>query len=149
VTLKKHGQLRGCIGMIQEKMPLYQAVVDYAIHSATKDPRFKPMTADEAKEVDIEISVMNPTADPMTPFQKVKDVSEIVIGRDGLLLRRGSYQGILLPQVPVEQGWDRDKYLEGICRKAGVPNGAWKDAKTELYRFSAQVFGEKEQPQTR
>jgi AmmeMemoRadiSam system protein B/AmmeMemoRadiSam system protein A len=148
VTLKKHGQLRGCIGMIQEKMPLYQAVVDYAIHSATQDPRFKPMTADEAKEVEIEISVMNPTAGPMTPFQKVKDVSEIVIGRDGLLLRKGSYQGILLPQVPAEQGWDRDKYLEGICRKARLPDGAWESEGAELYRFSAQVFGERE-PQTR
>jgi AmmeMemoRadiSam system protein A len=142
VTLKKHDQLRGCIGVIQETLPLCEAVVEYAIHSATQDPRFKPMTADEIGEVEIEISVMNPTADRMSPFQKVKDVSEIVIGRDGLLLRKGIAHGILLPQVPVEQGWDRDKFLEGICRKAGLPDGAWKNPDAELYRFSAQVFGE-------
>jgi AmmeMemoRadiSam system protein B/AmmeMemoRadiSam system protein A len=144
VTLKEEGALRGCIGTIRGVKPLYQAVMENAVNASTRDPRFRPMTADEAQKVEIEISVMNPTADPMSPFQKVKDVSEIVIGRDGLLLRRGSYQGILLPQVPVEQGWDRDQYLEGICRKARLPNGAWKDAGTELYRFSAQVFGEKD-----
>ena len=142
VTLRKEGALRGCIGVIEEKMPLCRAVVEYAIHAATRDPRFKPVTAEEAKEVEIEISVMNPTADPMSPFQKVKDVSEIVVGRDGLFLKKGMAQGILLPQVPVEQGWDRDTFLTGICRKAGLPNGAWEDPRAELYRFSAQVFGE-------
>jgi AmmeMemoRadiSam system protein A len=121
---------------------LYRAVVEYAIHASTQDPRFPPMTAAEVKDVEIEISVMNPTADPMSPFQKVKDVAEIVIGRDGLFLKKGMAQGILLPQVPTEQGWDRDTFLEGICRKAGLPSGAWKDPEAELYRFSAQVFGE-------
>ena len=142
VTLRKHGALRGCIGIIQERTPLYRAVVEYAIHASTQDPRFPPMTAEEVKEVEIEISVMNPTADPMSPFQEVKDVSEIVIGRDGLFLKQGVAQGILLPQVPEEQGWDRDAFLEGICRKAGLPDGAWKNPKAKLYRFSAQVFGE-------
>jgi AmmeMemoRadiSam system protein B/AmmeMemoRadiSam system protein A len=142
VTLRKHGALRGCIGIIQERTPLYRAVVEYAIHASTQDPRFPPMTAAEVKDVEIEISVMNPTADPMSPFQKVKDVAEIVIGRDGLFLKKGMAQGILLPQVPTEQGWDRDTFLEGICRKAGLPSGAWKDPEAELYRFSAQVFGE-------
>jgi AmmeMemoRadiSam system protein A len=123
-------------------MPLCQAVVEYAIHSATRDPRFRPVTAKEAKEIEIEISVMNPTADPLSPFQKVKEVSEIVIGRDGLFLKKGMAQGILLPQVPVEQGWNRDTFLTGICRKAGLPDGAWNDKDAELYRFSAQVFGE-------
>ena len=142
VTLRKHGALRGCIGVIEERLPLCRAVVEYAIHAATRDPRFRPVTAEEAKEVEIEISVMNPTADPLSPFQKVKDVSEIVIGRDGLFLKKGMVQGILLPQVPVEQGWDRDTFLMGICRKAGLPDGAWEEPQAELYRFSAQVFGE-------
>jgi len=142
VTLRKEGTLRGCIGVIEEKLPLCRAVVEYAIHSATRDPRFRPVTAEEAKEVEIEISVMNPTADPLSPFQRVEDVSEIVIGRDGLFLRKGMAQGILLPQVPTEQGWDRDTFLVGICRKAGLPDGSWEDPQAELYRFSAQVFGE-------
>jgi len=142
VTLRRKGALRGCIGVIEERMPLCRAVVEYAIHSATRDPRFRPVTAEEAKEIEIEISVMNPTADPLSPFQKVKDVSEIVVGKDGLFLRKGMVQGILLPQVPVEQGWDRDTFLIGICRKAGLPDGAWDDKDAQLYRFSAQVFGE-------
>ena len=142
VTLRKQGALRGCIGIIQERTPLCRAVVEYAIHAATQDPRFRPMTLEEVKDVEIEISVMNPTADPLSPFQKVKDVSEIVVGRDGLFLKKGATQGILLPQVPVEQGWDRDTFLEGICRKAGLPNGSWREPEAELYRFSAQVFGE-------
>lgn len=142
VTLRKQGALRGCIGVIEERLPLCRAVVEYAIHAATRDPRFRPVTAEEAKEIEIEISVMNPTADLLSPFQKVKDVSEIVIGRDGLFLKKGMVQGILLPQVPVEQGWDRDTLLVGICRKAGLPDGSWEDKDAELYRFSAQVFGE-------
>ena len=142
VTLREEGALRGCIGTIRGVTPLSKAVVENAIKASTRDPRFRPMTADETKKVEIEISVMNPTAGPMTPFQRVNDVSEIVIGGDGLLLKKGLNQGILLPQVPVEQGWDRDQFLEGICRKSGLPSGAWKDPEAELYRYSAQVFGE-------
>jgi len=142
VTLTEQGKLRGCIGTIMGVTPLYESVMDNAIRASTQDPRFPPVTVAEAKKVHIEISVMNPTAGEMSPFQKVKDVSEIVIGRDGLLLKKGFSQGILLPQVPVEEKWDRDTFLQGICRKAGLPNGAWKDPQAELYRFSAQVFGE-------
>jgi len=144
VTLKKGGELRGCIGHIQEgDTPLYKLVGQYAVHSAIHDSRFRPMTKNEVEQVHIEISVMRHVDSPMSPFKECKDVNDIVVGRDGLLIRGGSgRQGILLPQVPVEQNWDLEEYLLGICRKAGLPPGAWRDPSTELYTFSAQVFGE-------
>lgn len=134
VTLKKRGELRGCIGLIKGIKPLYLGVIDMAIAAATQDPRFSPVTKNELKDIKIEISVL-------TPFQKVKEPEkEIVIGRDGLYIVKGFYSGLLLPQVPVEWGWDREKFLEQVCYKAGLPKDAWKTA--ELYKFQALVFGE-------
>ncbi len=134
VTLKKKGELRGCIGLIKGIKPLYLGVVDMAIAAATQDPRFLPVKKDELKDIEIEISVL-------TPFEKVKDPEkEIVVGRDGLYIIKGYYSGLLLPQVPVEWGWDRKTFLEQVCYKAGLPKDAWKTA--ELYRFQALVFSE-------
>lgn len=135
VTLKKHGDLRGCIGQIRAVDPLYKAVQKMAIEAATRDPRFPPVRHAELKDIEIEISIL-------TPFEPVKDVSEIEVGKHGLYIRKGLYSGLLLPQVPVEWGWDRDEFLEQVCRKAGLPPGAWKDA--TLFKFEAQVFNEKE-----
>jgi len=143
VTLKKHGNLRGCIGHIQEgDKPLYELVRDYVIHSAVHDRRFKPMTKEEVDDVHIEISVMRHVDSPMSPFKECSDPTTIVVGRDGLLIKNGMRQGILLPQVPVEQKWTLDQYLDGICRKAGLPRDVLDDPRTKLYTFSAQVFGE-------
>lgn len=134
VTLKKKGELRGCIGLIKGIKPLYLGVIDMAIAAATQDPRFPPVIKNELKDIEIEISIL-------TPFQKVEDPEkDIVVGRDGLYIMKGFYSGLLLPQVPVEWGWDRKTFLEQVCYKAGLPKDAWKTA--ELYKFQAIVFGE-------
>jgi AmmeMemoRadiSam system protein B/AmmeMemoRadiSam system protein A len=137
VTLQEKGDLRGCIGHMWSNEELYLLVQQMAIAAATEDPRFMPVQADELPDIDIEISVLS-------PMQLVKDVSEIEVGRDGLYIVSGPYAGVLLPQVATEWGWDRDEFLREVCLKAGLPTDAWKKGAT-LYRFSAQVFGEKEQ----
>jgi hypothetical protein len=131
VTIKEHGALRGCIGHVQAVMPLYQSVVKNAIAASSGDPRFPPMTKDELGDIDVEISILS-------PMQRVKDVREIEIGRHGLVIRKDSRSGLLLPQVPLEQGWDRETFLRQICAKAGLPENAWKEA--DLYSFTAEII---------
>lgn len=133
VTINKHGNLRGCIGHIYADKPLYLACQEMARAAALEDPRFNPVSEKELPELEIEISVL-------TPFERVKDIKEIVIGRDGLIVRRGYYSGLLLPQVATEYGWDVVEFLEHTCEKAGLPKDAYKLKDTEIYRFSAQVF---------
>ena len=140
VTLKEKGELRGCIGLIAAEKPLYLGVRDAATSAALRDPRFPPMTAAELPNLQYEISVL-------TPFRRVLDVKEVRVGRDGLLMIQGRYEGILLPQVPVEQGWDRKTFLEEACLKAGLPRQAWQDEATDIYSFSALVFGERKSPE--
>jgi MEMO1 family protein len=135
VTLKKRGNLRGCIGYLTGLKPLVQAVLDNSYNAAFKDPRFEPLTADELSDISIEISVLT---EPVL----VKSVEEIMTGRDGLIMERGMYRGLLLPQVAVEQGWDRKTFLDQTCLKAGLPADSWKDSETKIYRFQAIVFGE-------
>lgn len=144
VTLRHGGMLRGCIGYTRGMESLAETVRDNAINAATRDPRFPPVTPAELDEVKIEISALCPGETPDSPFIAVHDVSEIEIGRDGLYLENAGPHGggLLLPQVPVEQGWSLNEYLAGICRKAGVTDGAWQLPDAKLYRFAAQVFGE-------
>jgi len=141
VTLKEKGELRGCIGLITPEKPLYLSVRDAAAFAAVRDPRFSPVTAGELSQLDYEISVL-------TPFRRVFDVKEIRVGRDGLLMIRGSNEGVLLPQVPTEQGWDRKTFLEETCLKAGLPRQAWQDEATDIFAFSAIVFDEHRTPET-
>jgi AmmeMemoRadiSam system protein A len=136
VTLHAQGDLRGCIGYIEGIKPLYETVMDNARNAATEDTRFSPVGKAELAQIDIEISALS-------PLRKIGSVEEIVIGKHGLLIKKGYNQGVFLPQVPVEQGWNLEQYLEGICRKAYLPRGAWKEG-AELQVFTAQVFGEKE-----
>lgn len=133
VTLKKHGGLRGCIGQIIAQGPLDRAVRDMAKAAASSDPRFPPVKPDELKDITIEISVL-------TPPEDLKDPLAVVVGADGLIIEKGFSRGVLLPQVPVEEGWTKDEYLEGICRKAGLFGECWRDAK--LQKFQAIVFSE-------
>ena len=135
VTLEKKGNLRGCIGYLTGLKPLVQAVLDNSYNAAFKDPRFPPVTADELSGISIEISVLTEPA-------LVKSADEIKTGRDGIIIERGAYRGLLLPQVATEQGWDRDTFLDHACLKAGLPAGSWKDGVTKIYRFQAIVFGE-------
>ena len=144
VTLRDNGHLRGCIGYTTNSAPLAEAVSENAINAAARDPRFMPITPDELPRISIEISALTPGETPDTPFKRVNDISEILLGRDGLYIERPPHRGgLLLPQVPAEQGWDLVQFLAGVCRKAGYPDAAWKDKATLLYRFSAQVFSEK------
>lgn len=137
VTLKRLGQLRGCIGYIVSEDPLYQTIQRAAVAAATQDPRFPAVGSNEMAEITVEISILS-------PLQRVTDSQQIVIGRDGLFIRRGYYQGLLLPQVAPEQGWNREQFLEGVCHKAGLPGTAWRDPSTELFSFTAEVFSEEE-----
>ena len=136
VTLQEEGDLRGCIGHMWSNQELYLLVQQMAVAAATEDPRFEPVQARELPDLDIEISVLS-------PMELVKDVSEIEVGRDGLYIVSGPYAGVLLPQVATEWGWDRDEFLREVCLKDGLPTDAWEKGAT-LYRFGAQVFGEKE-----
>lgn len=137
VTLHKNGQLRGCIGYVEPIKPLYQAVIDMAIAAAFQDPRFPPLKMEEFNDISIEISAMS-------PLKKIKDISEVQVGVHGILIKRGFYQGLLLPQVATEQGWDRDTFLEHTCYKAGMGPDCWKHPDTEIYIFSAEVFSEED-----
>ncbi|MEA3369118.1 MAG: AmmeMemoRadiSam system protein B [Candidatus Ratteibacteria bacterium] len=137
VTLNKQGRLRGCIGFPEAVLPLYQAVSQAAVSAALKDYRFPTVTQKELSDIEIEISALS-------PLEKISDVEKVEVGRHGLVIRKGIYSGLLLPQVPVEYGWDRAEFLERICEKAGLPRGAWR-GNVELYIFTAQVFHEKKQ----
>ncbi len=146
VTLRRSGALRGCIGYTKNIEALAEAVRDNAINAAARDPRFPPVTVEELPELDIEVSALCPGDTPDSPFLEVRAISEIVIGRDGLYLEQAGPRGggLLLPQVPVEQGWDLPAFLAALCRKAGAPERAWELPGARLYRFSAQVFSERE-----
>jgi len=135
VTLKAHGELRGCIGHITASEPLADTVKEVALSSAFEDPRFPPLRPEEWDAVRIEISVLS-------PFELVTDAGRIQVGVHGIMLRRGSRSGLLLPQVAVEQGWDRETFLTHCCYKAGLPGDAWRSPETRLSIFSAIVFHE-------
>ena len=136
VTLHKKGELRGCIGNIIGTQPLWMTVRDMAVESSTRDPRFEPVAPDELKDIKIEISVLSQP-------KRVQDINEIKMGTHGVIVKRGFNNGVFLPQVATETGWSRDEFLSNLCaHKAGLPADAWKDKKTELYTFTAQVFGE-------
>ncbi len=133
VCIHKGQDLRGCIGVIEARAPLWETIKRMAVEAAFGDPRFCALTSDELDKIDIEISVL-------TPIQRIGDPSEIEIGKHGLLIRRGVRSGLLLPQVATEHNWNREQLLEWTCRKAGLPEKAWKDKDVELYVFSADVF---------
>ncbi|MBP1608756.1 MAG: hypothetical protein H6Q04_991 [Acidobacteria bacterium] len=135
VSLHEGGQLRGCIGQLAPDRELFKVVQSCVLSAALEDPRFLPVKADEVPDLNIEISVL-------TPFQRLRDIEAIEIGKHGLLVTRGIHRGLLLPQVATEYGWDRQTFLEQTCRKAGLPETAWKDAETIVHTFEAEVFAE-------
>ncbi|MCK4282779.1 MAG: AmmeMemoRadiSam system protein B [Candidatus Brocadiae bacterium] len=135
VTLKKNGELRGCIGHIVSNQPLYLCVREVARLAALSDPRFPPLEESELGEITIAISVMSPP-------KKVESVQEIEVGRDGLIISKGGRRGLLLPQVAAEYGWGREEFLKQTCRKAGLAQNAYKSDDAEVYKFQAIIFGE-------
>ncbi len=139
VTLTKDGKLRGCIGQIIARHTLAAAVREAAVSAAVRDHRFPPVTRDELDELHIEISVLS-------PMEPVASYTDIEVGKHGVMVVRGRRSGVFLPQVAPEQGWGRDQMLQNLCsHKAGLPADAYKDPDTELYAFTAQVFGESEE----
>lgn len=135
VTLKRSGQLRGCLGTFACGPDLAAAVARCAVDSATEDPRFPAVTADEAPRLSIEISVLG----PLEPIEPVAPEA-IVVGRDGLVVEQGRRRGLLLPQVASERGWTAEEFLRQTSIKAGLEPDAWRTA--SVSRFSADVFGD-------
>lgn len=132
-TLHLGGHLRGCIGYMNAGNPLYETVIETAAAAAFQDPRFVPVNPEEAAALQIEISVISPTA-PIQP-------EEVVIGKHGLMITHRGRRGLLLPQVPIEWGWNRERFLTELCHKAGLPCDAWQQG-AQLEAFTAEVFGE-------
>lgn len=134
VTLKKAQDLRGCIGSPLSDEPLEVSIPDSAERAAFEDPRFPPLRRREVGSTVFEVTVLT-TPEPVEP-------GDVEVGRHGLMVGSGPAAGLLLPQVPVEQGWGREEFLEGVCRKAGLPPGTWRSA--TLKAFEGQVFREAE-----
>jgi AmmeMemoRadiSam system protein A len=133
VTLTRTGRLRGCIGSIMPRAPLYVTIAQMGYAAAFEDPRFPPLRPGEWAEVSMEISVLS-------VLTRCPDPELIEVGRHGLVLIQGGHSGVFLPQVPVEQGWDRLAYLESLCGKAGLPRGSWRKPDAVLQWFEAFVF---------
>lgn len=138
VSLHRHGELRGCIGNIQPVGTLHESVVANAIAAATRDPRFRPVRPEELTALDIEISALT----PLEPFTSPDDIR---VGVHGVYLSASSCRGVLLPQVAAQYGWTAEEFLRHTAVKAGLPPDAWPTA--QLFRFSAEVFSEREMTQ--
>jgi len=147
VTLNKVGgsghRLRGCIGFPYPEKPLAEAVVDAAISAAFRDPRFSPVSPEEMDSIVVEVSVLTPP-EPVRADRPDRYPDHIDVGRDGLIVCHGSRRGLLLPQVPVEWGWDAEEFLTHCCLKARLPPDAWLTPGTEIQKFQAIIFGEEE-----
>lgn len=139
VTIHNKGRLRGCIGMIEGRQPVFETIIEMAIEASRNDPRFEPVGPAEIKDIDIEISVL-------TPKRRVNSIDEIEMGRHGVIVKKGFLSGVYLPQVATETGWSKEKFMESLCSgKAGLAPDAYKDPKTEIYVFEAEVFSEKQE----
>ncbi len=138
VTLRKNGELRGCIGIIEEnEKPLYKVVSEMAIAAAVEDSRFDPVNLKEMDEIKIEISVLSPLKKIADPFK------EIEIGKHGVMIKQGLRGGVFLPQVAMEENWDLEEFMDNLCEhKAGLPKDIWKSGKADIYIFSTEVFKE-------
>ena len=133
-SLHLRGELRGCVGYVLPSCPVYRAVAETARAAAFDDNRFPPVTRQEAAHLEIELSILSPP--------QLVNAEEIEVGRHGLLITWHGRRGLLLPQVPIEHGWDRTTFLEQTCRKAGLPLDAWQKGAT-IEAFTAEIFGDK------
>ncbi len=140
VTLKKNGQLRGCIGQFDPSWPLYLTIQQMAVSAALQDSRFKPVNTDELGQLEYEISVLS-------PLRKIGTADEIALGKHGVQVSKGSHRGVFLPQVATETGWSKEEFLGELCsQKADLPRDCWKAPDVTLQIFTADVFSE-EKPQ--
>ncbi|MCL5071779.1 MAG: AmmeMemoRadiSam system protein A [Actinobacteria bacterium] len=137
VTIHNKKNLRGCIGNIVAQIPLWKTIEKMAIEASMHDPRFPSLSPKELGDIDIEISVLS-------PFKKITDINEIEVGKHGIFIKQGFYQGLLLPQVATDYGWNRTQFLEYTCQKAGLGRECYKEKNCEIFIFSATIFSEKE-----
>jgi len=136
-TIYVRGELRGCVGYVSAVHSLYRTVAETARSAAFEDARFPPLCGEDMASLAVSVSILSPTY-PIQP-------EEIIVGKHGLLISQHGRRGLLLPQVPVEHGWDRTTFLEQTCRKAGLPMDAWRMGAT-LEGFTAEVFGDQDVP---
>ena len=134
-TLHIDGELRGCVGYVFPQYSLYRTIAETAVAAAFDDPRFAALRKDEYPKLEYEISVLSPVT--------TIDAEDVEVGKHGLVITYGSRRGLLLPQVPVEHGWDREKFLEQTCIKAGLPSDAWEHG-AKIEAFTAEIFGDKD-----
>jgi AmmeMemoRadiSam system protein A len=139
VTLKKQGELRGCIGKMDFERPLWANAVDAAAASALEDPRFQPVTPEELGDLTIEISILEPP-------EELLELDKFDVLRHGIIVEKGWRHALLLPKVAQEQGWDATTTLGMVCEKAGLPTDAWRDPAARLQVFTAFDFGEEDDP---
>jgi len=137
VTLhSENGNLRGCIGKMFSEEPLYETIIAMAEEAAFDDPRFVPVTLVELKDINIEISVLS-------PLRKITNVSEIKLGIHGVLVRKGSFSGVFLPQVAAETGWNLEEFMNNLCSgKAGLPEDSWKHKSMDIFVFTVEIMSE-------
>jgi AmmeMemoRadiSam system protein A len=135
VSIFRGGELRGCLGRLNSQLPIAELVVQLAQAVSDSDPRFDRVTPNELSEIAVEISVL-------TDERQVDSVADIEVGRHGLIVEQGFCRGLLLPQVPLEHGWDREEFLDHACVKAGLSRDAWRRG-ARLFTFEAQVFGQR------
>ncbi len=133
VSLHVRGKLRGCIGVVEPREGLGESIVHCAVSAAREDPRFTPIAAEEVEGVEIEVSVLS----SLQPIA----AEAIEIGKHGLLIAQGARRGLLLPQVAVEHGLDRESFLRETCHKAGLPRDAWKSGETKIFGFTCEIVG--------
>jgi AmmeMemoRadiSam system protein A len=136
VSIHRDDALRGCIGNVYPAAPLYRSAAECAVAAAVGDPRFMPMTMDELHDVHFEISVLS-------PMEPVSDISKIEIGTHGILVSKKTARGLLLPQVATAYGWDRERFLQETCKKAGLRPDDWK-ADATIHCFKAMIFDERQ-----
>lgn len=141
VTLNKEDDLRGCIGYPTPVKKLSDGLVDAAISAATRDPRFTPVTFDELDSITFEVTVLTPPEE-IKVEEYSEYLSQIKVGRDGLIVENNFSAGLLLPQVPTEYGWNEKEFLEHTCQKAGLNKDAWKEKSTIISKFQGVIFKE-------
>lgn len=141
VTLNTTLGLRGCIGYPLPDKSLFDALEDAAISAATKDPRFPAVKSKELDLITFEVTILTPP-EKIVVSKPEEYLSKIKVGRDGLIVKHGFYSGLLLPQVPIEYGWNEKEFLEYTCEKAGLPKNYWKNSETEIQKFEGIVFKE-------
>ncbi|MGC8670080.1 MAG: TIGR00296 family protein [Candidatus Micrarchaeia archaeon] len=144
VTLEYYplNTLRGCIGYPNAVGPIKNSLVEAAIGAAFEDPRFNPLSIKELDDITVEVSILSKPEE--LPKDYKKRIESIKIGRDGLIVEFGFYSGLLLPIVPVEEKWDKEKFFQETCIKAGLPEGYWRRADVKLFKFETQIFKEEE-----